>query len=232
MRYILSLFLIVLFLSTTAQAQEKVNYWLMKVPPIKGATSLQREHDDESFTSTLSYDLSVKDHKTVYTTYRNFFKGKKWRDFLEEHPMTDKDWGGYHARILPDGTAEAGYGASWISPNKAFSVIVSLTLVDYDENIFKGKVKVQILPNSELFMSEESYQNEQELFSDPRDIFIAAKVFGKDIEDLYKFDFTKVPEKYKNEKVIIGYKKLVDSAKQKHKEFGDKYVDRAAIPGK
>lgn len=66
--------------------------------------------------------------------------------------------------------------------------------------------------------------------SEPRDFFILVGVFGKDIQDLPKLDFTKVPEKYKNEKVILAYKKMAEDIKQKYKEFGQKYVDFEKIP--
>ncbi len=213
-------------------AQEKVNYWLTEAPVAEGGTNIERKRDDETFMSHLIYEISLKNPDTIYETYKKFYEDKGWTSPFENNPEKDENWDGHTFNILPDGSPAAIYGTTWDSPNKGFKVRVTLTLNGYDDVIFNGKVEIITAPNPQMILSYEFITSQVQMFSEPRDIFIISRIFGKDIQDLSKINFTKVPEKYKNEKIILSYKKLADSYRQKYKEFGDKYVDRAAIPGK
>ncbi len=238
MRYVLTLCLLILSLATPAQAQEKANYWLVEAPVAEGATNIERKRDDQLFMSHLTYEISIKNPDTLYGTYKKFYEDKGWKSFKEkfnegfigESPLTDKVWDGYNFNTRPDGTAEANFAASWTSPGNTFSLAVNLVLTDYDDTVFKGKVTVVTSPNPMMLSLETILMAHMHAISEPRDFFILVGVFGKDIQDLPKLDFTKVPEKYKNEKVILAYKKMAEDIKQKYKEFGQKYVDFEKIP--
>ncbi|MCB1681426.1 MAG: hypothetical protein KDI61_04835 [Alphaproteobacteria bacterium] len=233
MRYALALALCLLMMPLApAWAQEKVNYWLMEVPVIEGGANIEQERDDAQFMSHLTYEISIKNPDTIYKTYNKFYKDKSWDKRLENNPSNGKAWEGHTFNITPEGTPVATYGGFWLSPNKAFMAKLTLTLTEYDNTVFKGKVEILTTPNYEMILTGDVIMSTLQITSEPRDIFIAAQVFGKDINDMTKFDFTKVPEEYKNEKVVIAYKKMSDKIKQKYKEFGDKYVDREKIPVK
>ncbi len=232
MRYILTLSFFILFLSAPVQAQEKVNYWLIEAPVAEGATNIERKRDDEQFWSRLTYEISVKNPDTIYETYKKFYEDKGWANTHPNNFGKDKSWDGPILNVFADGTPAATYRKNWSSPNKAFSANVVLNLTDYDDTVFKGKLEIIIGPNPPVIFSHNFMMSQLNMYSELRDIFITSRVFGKDINDLSKFDFNKVPEKYKNEKVVVAIKKRTDSAKQQYKEFGDKYVDRTAIPGK
>lgn len=231
MRLLFSLFFIGLIFSPSAAfGADKVNYWLMDVPVMKGAQNVQREREDHSFSSSLVYELTLSDPRQVYDFYNSYFIKLGWRDFMEDHPDSAKSWNGYSFNVLQDGTAIAGYSDMWNSPNKAFSAGIQLTLTEYDGKDFSGEIVVQITPEMQALGMYEHITPRMELFSEPRDIFIFAKAFSGEFRDISRLDFEKVPEEYKNEKVVLGHKKIVDAIKANFKKFGDQYVDYNKIP--
>ncbi len=231
MRLLFSLFLIGLVFSPSAAfSAEKVNYWLIDVPVMKGAQNVKREREHEYFMSGIRYELSVKDHKSVFEFYRKIFKSKGWKDFLEGHPSSGKDWQGYSHRVLGEGKAVASYVASWVSPNEAFSAKVSLKFTDYVGGIFKSEIAISITPNRTALSMDGAEILHRDLFQDPRDIFIFAKAFKVDLSDITKLDFSTVPAEYKNEKVVLSYQKIQEQVLSGYKKFGAQYVDYDKIP--
>lgn len=228
MRLLFNLFFIGLFFSPSAAfGADKVNYWLMDVPVMKGAQNVKREREDEYFSSSTSYELTVKDHRSVYEFYRKFFKTQGWKDFLEGHPS---DWLGYSHRVIGEGKAVASYWASWVSPNGAFSVNIELALTDYDVGIFKSKITVAISPSQQALGSDEIVDLSAGMFQDPRDIFIFAKAFKVGVSDISKLDLDNIPIEYQNEKVVLAYRKMKESFLIAFKTFGAQYVDYDKIP--
>lgn len=232
MRLLFSLFLIGLIFSPSAAfSAEKVNYWLIDVPVIGGVENIKREREDEYFFSSLTYKLTFSDVDSVYVFYDSFFKDNGWQDYMPDHPNSGKGWSSYGSSILENGAAVATYANLWNSPNKAFSAKLQLTLNEYDGSNFTGELVIELSPEMQtLGLFVEVLMSRSELFSEPRDIFIFSRAFPGKFNDISKLDFEKVPEEYKNEKVVLGHKKIADAIRASFKKFGDQYVDYHKIP--
>lgn len=231
MRLLFSLFLIGLVFSPSAAfSAEKVNYWLIDVPVIGGAENIKREREDEYFFSSLTYKLTFRDVDSAYVFYDSFFKDNGWKNFMEDHPDSGKSWNSHSFNVLQDGTAIAAYSDMWNSPNKAFSARVQLTLTKYNGEDFFGEIVVQITPEMQALGMHEHIMPRMELFFEPRDIFIFARAFPGSFQDLSKLDYENVPEEYKNEKVVVGHRKITNGIRASFKKFGAQYVDYEKIP--
>lgn len=227
-----------------AQDDEKVNYWLMDVPVMDGATNIKRERQDTYFSSSLTYEIKLGEIKSIHDFYMNYFKGQGWKRFFDDSSVAEDDFNGLMGHIFrveggwfsfgptvsQNGSPVVFYSDAWFSPNKVFWAQVKLTLNAYDGQDFAGEMHVQITPEPQTLGVLWDTLTAIEIFREPRNFFIFIRAFPGKFEDLTWLDFEKVPEEYRKEKVVVELKKKVEEAKAKYKEFGDRYVDRSKIP--
>ena len=94
---------------------EDANYLELKIPVMEGAKDISVEKNDQYFSKTLTYKLVLKDIRSVFTFYDNFFRDQGWKNFMEEHPGAKNTWSSRSSGIALDGNPYFAVSAMWQS---------------------------------------------------------------------------------------------------------------------
>lgn len=199
-------------------------YWDIVIPTLQGAENASYKKDEERGTHTLTYEISLHDHKTPLNFYNKFFTELGWAHHMADTyskypsqfdtPPMEK-WSSISTREK-DGHYGVSYGSLWQNEHIGSNASVEMHAIESDGELLNAKIKVSISPNVDM----SGLLKLVTLVRDnPKSFLKLVSVAGGDPFEIYNVDMEKVRQFQPRDDLFQSYIDAVDSIIFQMSEF-------------